>query len=266
MKLARVEYGGEVYEAEVTCNGYVVEETAAGPKEGASAGTVIPESEVRLLPPAVPGKILGVGWNFREHIKEMITRLRGSPAPERKDDHVPRPLLFLKPPSSLIGHGEAIIYPKDATRVEYEGELAVVIGRDTRRVSPEEARRAVLGWTCANDVTERDLQQEDKQWWRAKGFDTFAVAGPYLETETPRPEAWLRTRVNGELRQEAQMLDMIRDPFEIISLVSQVMTLQRGDMIMLGTPSGVGELRPGDEVEVEIDGVGYLRNPVETEG
>jgi 2-keto-4-pentenoate hydratase/2-oxohepta-3-ene-1,7-dioic acid hydratase in catechol pathway len=265
MKLARVEYGGEVYETAVTCDGYMVEATGAGPGKAVPAGTVIPEAEARLLPPAVPGKILGVGWNFREHIKEMITRLRGTPTPDRKDDDVPRPLLFLKPPSSLIGHGDAIIYPKDATRVEYEGELAVVIARETRRVTPEEARLSVLGWTCANDVTERDLQQEDKQWWRAKGFDTFAVAGPYLETEAPRPEAWLRTRVNGELRQEAQMLDMIRDPFEIISLVSQAMTLERGDMIMLGTPSGVGELRPGDEVEVEIDGVGYLRNPVESE-
>jgi len=265
MKLARVEYGGQVYETAVTCNGYVVEATGAGLGDGVPAGTVISEAEARLLPPAAPGKILGVGWNFREHIKEMITRLRGTPAPERKDDHVPRPLLFLKPPSSLIGHRDAIIYPKDATRVEYEGELAVVIARETRRVTPEEARLCVLGWTCANDVTERDLQQEDKQWWRAKGFDTFAVAGPFLETEAPPPEAWLRTRVNSEVRQEAQILDMIRDPFEIISIVSQAMTLERGDMIMLGTPSGVGELKPGDEVEVEIDGVGYLRNPVEPE-
>jgi 2-keto-4-pentenoate hydratase/2-oxohepta-3-ene-1,7-dioic acid hydratase in catechol pathway len=178
---------------------------------------------------------------------------------------VPPPILFFKPPSSLIGHQDAIVYPRDATRVEYEGELAVVIGRDTRRVTPLEARQAVLGWTCANDVTERDLQGQDKQWWRAKGFDTFAVAGPFLETEMPAPEAWIRTRVNGELRQEGQVRDMIRDPFEVISLVSQAMTLQRGDLIMLGTPPGVGELHPGDEVEVEIDGVGYLRNRVERE-
>jgi 2-keto-4-pentenoate hydratase/2-oxohepta-3-ene-1,7-dioic acid hydratase in catechol pathway len=123
----------------------------------------------------------------------------------------------------------------------------------------------VLGWTCANDVTERDQQALDKQWWRAKGYDTFAVAGPFLETELPDPEAWIRTRVNGEVRQEAQVLDMIRDPFEVIAVISQAMTLNRGDLIMLGTPSGVGELHPGDEVEVEIDGVGYLRNPVQLE-
>ena len=265
MKLARIEYRGGIYEVAVTCNGYLVEAPPAGLGDAVPAGTVISEAEATLLPPAAPGKILGVGWNFRDHIKEMIARSKGNVVPERKDDHVPRPLLFFKPASSLIGHGEAIIYPMDATRVEYEGELAVVIARDTRRVTPEEARKAVFGWTCANDVTERTLQGEDKQWWRAKGFDTFAVAGPYLETEMPRPDAWLRTRVNGELRQEAQIQDMIRDPFEIISIVSQAMTLQRGDMIMLGTPSGVGELHPGDEVEVEIDGVGYLRNPVELE-
>jgi 2-keto-4-pentenoate hydratase/2-oxohepta-3-ene-1,7-dioic acid hydratase in catechol pathway len=269
VKLARIEHQGEVYEAEVTCSGYVIE-TALAPGRTARgalpAGAAVPESEVTLLPPAAPGKILGVGWNFREHIKEMVDRTAaGDRVTEPPKEDVPPPILFFKPSSSLIGHRDAIVYPRDATRVEYEGELAVVISRDTRRVSPEEARKAVLGWTCANDVTERDLQGQDKQWWRAKGFDTFAVAGPYLETETPAPEAWIRTRVNGELRQEGQVRDMFRDPFEIISLISQAMTLQRGDLIMLGTPPGVGELRPGDEVEVEIDGVGYLRNQVTLE-
>jgi 2-keto-4-pentenoate hydratase/2-oxohepta-3-ene-1,7-dioic acid hydratase in catechol pathway len=132
-------------------------------------------------------------------------------------------------------------------------------------VTPEEAKRAVLGWACANDVTERDMQSADKQWWRAKGYDTFAVAGPFIETETPSPEAWIRTTVNGEVRQEGQVRDMIRDPYTIISLVSQAMTLHRGDIIMLGTPPGVGEIQPGDVVEVEIDGVGYLRNTVVAE-
>ncbi len=256
MKLARIEYQGEVCQATVTCNGYLLEAPAH------FAGTTIGEDEGRLLPPVAPGKILGVGWNFREHISEMVGRSHGVQLDEERLKELPRPLLFLKPPSSLIGHRDAIIYPFDATRVEHEGELAVVISRDIRRVSPEEAEGAVLGWTCANDVTERDQQGQDKQWWRAKGYDTFAVAGPFLETETPSPEAWLRTRVNGEVRQEGQLSDMIRDPYTIISIVSQAMTLNRGDMIMLGTPSGVGPLVPGDEVEVEIDGVGYLRNPV----
>jgi 2-keto-4-pentenoate hydratase/2-oxohepta-3-ene-1,7-dioic acid hydratase in catechol pathway len=267
MKVGRILYDGEACEVSVECNGYMI----TAPHE--RAGTLVPVEDAMVLPPVAPGKILGVGWNFREHIKEMEVRRAGGqavaagpgaqPAAPSAGD-VP-PLLFFKPPSSLIGHGDTIVYPRDAARVEYEGELAVAIARDTRRVTPEEARHAVWGWTCANDVTERDLQGQDKQWWRAKGIDTFAVAGPFLETETPGPQAWIRTRVNGQLRQEGQVADMIRDPFEIISLISQSMTLQRGDLIMLGTPPGVGELHPGDEVEVEIDGVGYLRNPVGAE-
>jgi 2-keto-4-pentenoate hydratase/2-oxohepta-3-ene-1,7-dioic acid hydratase in catechol pathway len=257
MKLARVEYQGEICEATVTCGGYLIEAPSR------LAGTTAGEDEVRLLPPVAPGKILGVGWNYREHIREMVTRARRVPNPSNEE--VPRPLLFFKPPSCLIGHRDAIVYPFDATRVEHEGELGVVIARGTRRVTPEEARLAVLGWTCANDVTERDQQGEDKQWWRAKGYDTFGVVGPFLETDVPGPETWLRTRVNGEVRQEAQLLDMIRDPFEIIAIVSQAMTLERGDLIMLGTPSGVGELHPGDEVEVDIEGVGRLTNPVRME-
>ena len=264
MKLARISYRGYIYTAAVTCSGYSVEPAAeSGPL---AAGTVVSEEEVTLLPPVAPGKILGVGWNFREHIKEMVDRTSaGQRVTEPPREEVSPPILFFKPSSSLIGHREAIVYPLDATRVEYEGELAVALGRETRRVTPAEARHAVLGWTCANDVTERDLQGKDKQWWRAKGYDTFAVAGPFLETEAPVPEAWIRTRVNGRLRQEGQVRDMIRDPYEIISLVSQAMTLNRGDLIMLGTPPGVGELHPGDEVEVEIDGVGHLRNRVERE-
>jgi 2-keto-4-pentenoate hydratase/2-oxohepta-3-ene-1,7-dioic acid hydratase in catechol pathway len=257
MKSARIEYQGEVCEATVTGAGYVVE--APLPQ----AGTTVGEDEIRLLAPVLPGKILGVGWNFRSHIKEMVTR--AGRIPNLSDEAVPRPLLFLKPPSCLIGQRAPIIYPFDATRVEHEGELAVVISRRIRRVTPEEAAKAVWGWTCANDVTERDQQGEDKQWWRAKGYDTFGVIGPFLETEMPKPDAWLRTRVNGEVRQEAQIADMIRDPFEIIAIVSQAMTLERGDLIMLGTPSGVGELHPGDEVEIEIDGVGHLSNPVQME-
>ena len=281
MKIARIDYQGEVYTALVTCAGYLLDPqlggsaagAACGPERGWSAGegmlqpgTVIADQDATLLPPVVPGKILGVGWNFRAHIDEMVDRLAGDQVPEQPQvEEIPPPILFFKPPSSLIGHLGHIVYPRDATRVEYEGELAVVISRDTRRVTPEEARNAVLGWTCANDVTERDQQGTDKQWWRAKGYDTFAVAGPYLETEMPRPDAWIRTRVNGESRQEGQVRDMIRDPFTVISLISQAMTLQRGDLIMLGTPPGVGELHPGDEVEVEIDEVGYLRNSVRAE-
>jgi 2-keto-4-pentenoate hydratase/2-oxohepta-3-ene-1,7-dioic acid hydratase in catechol pathway len=257
MKLARIEYRGEVCEAEVTCAGYLISAPAG------LAGTTVSEDDIRVLPPVAPTKILGVGFNFREHIREMVTRAGGIPNPSTQA--VPRPILFFKPPTCLIGHRDTILYPFDATRVEYEGELAVVISKRTKRVTPQEAAKAVWGWTCANDVTERNQQAEDKQWWRAKGYDTFGAIGPFLETEAPGPDAFIRTRINGELRQEAQVKDMIRDPFEIISLVSQAMTLERGDLIMLGTSSGVGELHPGDEVEVDIDGVGHLSNPVKAE-
>jgi 2-keto-4-pentenoate hydratase/2-oxohepta-3-ene-1,7-dioic acid hydratase in catechol pathway len=257
MKLGRVEYRGETCEVAVVPEGYLVEAPSR------SAGTMIGKDEARLLPPVVPGKILGVGFNFREHIREMVSRAARVPNPS--DEVVPHPLLFLKPPSCVIGPLDPIIYPVDATRVEYEGELAVVIGRRVRRTTSEGAAKAVWGWTCANDVTERDQQGEDKQWWRAKGYDTFGAIGPFIETDAPGPETWLRTRVNGELRQEAQLSDMIRDPFEMIAIASQAMTLERGDLIMLGTPSGVGELHAGDDVEIEIDGVGCLSNPVQME-
>jgi 2-keto-4-pentenoate hydratase/2-oxohepta-3-ene-1,7-dioic acid hydratase in catechol pathway len=256
MKLARIEYQGDIHEAVLGCSGYTLQD-----------GTSISGEEIRLLPPVAPGKILGVGWNFPAHIKEMADRTAaGDNVTEAPAEEVPSPILFFKPSSSLIGHGDDIVYPSDATRVEFEGELAVVIARETRRVTPNEAKLAVWGWTCANDVTERDMQQTDAQWWRAKGYETFAVAGPFIETETPSPEAWIRTTVNGQLRQKGQVRDMIRDPYTIISLISQAMTLYRGDLIMLGTPPGVGELHPGDEVEVEIDGIGYLKNWVTAEG
>ena len=268
MKIARVDYRGESYPALVTCNGYQLD---PGLGQGATcgsedAGTVVPADEATVLPPVVPGKILGIGWNFPAHVEEMSARRSsGEQVTHLEQQELPPFMVFLKPPSSLIGHGEAIVYPKDAIKVEYEGELAVVIARTTRRVTPEEARDSVLGWTCANDVTERDMQAADGQWWRAKGYDTFAVAGPFLETETPSPDAWIKTRVNGHVRQEGQVRDMIRDPYTVISMLSQAMTLERGDLIMLGTPPGVGPLQPGDEVEVEIDGVGFLRNHVVAE-
>jgi 2-keto-4-pentenoate hydratase/2-oxohepta-3-ene-1,7-dioic acid hydratase in catechol pathway len=255
MKLARIEYRGTVYTATVTCSGYALED-----------GTVLDPQQVRLLPPVMPGKILGVGWNFPAHVEEMVDRTEaGQKITEPPKEEVPPPLLFFKPSSSLIGHEADIIYPSDATRVEFEGELAVVISKSTRRVTPAEAADCIWGWTCANDITERDMQAGDGQWWRAKGYDTFAVAGPFLETEAPSPEAWIRTTVNGKMRQKGQVRDMFRDPYTVISIISQAMTLQRGDLIMLGTPPGVGELRPGDKIEIEIDGVGYLSNKVVAE-
>lgn len=254
VKLARILVDGRVRDARVVAEGYVL-------SDGDDAGAVITFDRARLLPPSVPTKIIGVGWNFPEHIREMVTRLPERTFPETQAE----PIIFYKPLSSLIAHGEAIVYPRDATRVEHEGELVVVMGAPARRVDAASARALVRGWTCGNDVTERDMQRRDKQWWRAKGYDTFAAVGPYLETEAPDATARLVTRVNGEVRQEGRVGDMLRDPFEVIAYLSQAVTLLPGDMIMLGTPPGVGPLLPGDAVEVEIDGVGLLANPVVAE-
>lgn len=255
VKLARILVDGRPRTARVVEGGYLL----SGPDGRRELG----EDEARLLPPSVPSKILGVGWNFPEHIKEMVERMpeRHLPAPAQ----LPELVIFFKPPSSIIGHGDAIVYPRQATRVEYEGELVAVMGRTARRVTTAEARGAVAGWTCGNDVTERDLQRRDKQWWRAKGFDTFAPVGPFVETEPPDPDAVICCRHNGAVVQQGHVRDMLRDPYTLISLISEAMTLLPGDLIMLGTPPGVGALAPGDRVEVEIEGVGCLRNPVVSE-
>jgi 2-keto-4-pentenoate hydratase/2-oxohepta-3-ene-1,7-dioic acid hydratase in catechol pathway len=251
LKRARVRIDGFIRDARVVDGGFLIE--GPEPKE-------VGRERVTLLPPATPSKILAVGWNFPEHIREMTDMPAHTMPPEPAE-----PIIFYKPPSSLVGHGEPIVYPAEATRVDHEAELAVVVGSRLRRATPEESRSAVAGWTCANDVTERDMQRRDRQWWRAKGFDTFSVLGPFLETEEPDPSAYIRGFVNGELRQEGRVRDMIRDPYEILSYISQAVTLEPGDVVMLGTPPGVGPLVPGDVVEVEVEGVGVLRNPVTAE-
>lgn len=250
MRIARIAYEGKDWTAEAVEGGYLIRDGGARRE--------VPADEARLLPPTLPSKILGVGWNFPEHIREMTAHLPADQVPQGPGD----PPIFLKALSCLVGPGEAIIYPAEATRVDYEGELVAVIGSELRRADRETARAAVLGWSCGNDVTERDMQRRDKQWWRAKGFDTFGPVGPWLETETPDPDARIRTFVNGELRQVGQVRDMLRDPFEILAYVSQAMTLLPGDAVMLGTPPGVGPLQPGDVVRVAIDGIGVLENPV----
>jgi 2-keto-4-pentenoate hydratase/2-oxohepta-3-ene-1,7-dioic acid hydratase in catechol pathway len=206
---------------------------------------------IRFLPPCAPTKIVAVGVNYASHAEEM-----GSELPNE-------PVLFLKPPSSIAGHRESIIYPTHLSqRVEYEGELAMVIGRRGRRLSQNEAREYVLGYTCANDVTARDLQRQDRQWTRAKGFDTFCPLGPVISTGVDPSRLMLRTRVNGEVRQEASTGEMIFPVDALVSYISQVMTLERGDVVLTGTPTGVGRLEPGDIVEVEIVGIGTLTNSV----
>ena len=203
-----------------------------------------------------PGKIVCVGRNYVEHAKEL-----GNAVPER-------PLLFLKPPSALIGDGEPIVLPRASAQVEHEGEIGVVIGATLRHADERQARAAIAGITCVNDVTARDLQKPDGQWTRAKGFDTFCPAGPGIwapPADFALTELTVTCRVNGAVRQQGRAADMTFSIPFLLSYISQVMTLEPGDLVATGTPSGVGPLRVGDVVEVEIPGVGILRNPVAAE-
>jgi 2-keto-4-pentenoate hydratase/2-oxohepta-3-ene-1,7-dioic acid hydratase in catechol pathway len=235
--------------------GWVLEDRA-GPVEGSIFGEFrreeadLPLESLRLLAPVLPGKIICVGRNYVAHAKEH-------------DAEVPEvPLLFLKPPSSVIGPGDTIQIPPQSQRVEHEGELAVVIGRRGRWISAEEAYEYVLGYTIANDVTARDLQFRDGQWTRGKGFDTFCPFGPWIETEFDPADALVTCHVNGEMRQMASTRDMVFSVRQLIAFASSIMTLEPGDLLLTGTPAGVGELLPGDVVEVAVEGLGTLRNPV----
>jgi len=200
--------------------------------------------------PVSPTKIIGVGLNYRAHALEM-----GKPLPEE-------PLLFLKPPSALIPPGAAIVRPPGYARVDYEGELAIVIGKRARRVARERALDFVRGFTCLNDVTVRDLQKKDVQYTRAKGFDTFCPVGPRVAEGLDPAKLAIETRLNGEVRQRSTTADLIFDVPTLVWFISHVMTLEEGDLISTGTPPGVGNLTPGDRVEIEIEGIGILDNPV----
>jgi 2-keto-4-pentenoate hydratase/2-oxohepta-3-ene-1,7-dioic acid hydratase in catechol pathway len=209
----------------------------------------------RLLPPCSPTKIVCVGRNYAEHAKEM-----GAEVPAE-------PTIFLKPPSSLIASGDIILYPRLSQRLDYEGELGVVIGRRAHKIKSVDAAGYILGYTCVNDVTARDLQRKDGQWTRGKGFDTFCPVGPCL---VPRDEVdpaslRLQTFVNAEKKQDAEIREMIFSVNDIIAYVSTFMTLEPGDLIATGTPSGVGPLQPGSQVRVEIEGIGVLENTVAIE-
>jgi 2-keto-4-pentenoate hydratase/2-oxohepta-3-ene-1,7-dioic acid hydratase in catechol pathway len=214
------------------------------------SGEEIPLDDVRLLAPILPSKVVCLGKNYAAHAAEF-----GGEVPEE-------PLVFLKPSTSVSGPGDPIPLPPISNRVDYEGELAVVIGRIARNVRAEQTFRYILGYTCGNDVTLRDLQKKDDQWARAKGFDGSCPLGPWVETELDPIDVHLETRVNGEVRQSASTSDMVFGVATIIEFVTAFMTLLPGDVIMTGTPEGVGELEPGDRVEVVIDGIGVLLNPV----
>ena len=211
---------------------------------------VISMTGARLMPPAMPTKIVCVGVNYKKHAAEM-----GHDLPTE-------PLIFLKPPTSMNAPGGEIHLPPGAGRIDYEGELAVVIGRRAHRVSVADAPSYVLGYTCANDVTARELQARDGQWARAKGFDGFCPLGPWVETDLDPSDLSIETLLNGEVVQSSRTSDMIFDVPTLVSFISHVMTLLPGDTILTGTPSGIGELHAGDNVEVRIEGIGSLTNRV----
>jgi 2-keto-4-pentenoate hydratase/2-oxohepta-3-ene-1,7-dioic acid hydratase in catechol pathway len=216
-----------------------------------TTGERVPLADVALLAPVIPrSKVVCVGRNYRDHAAEL-----GNDVPSA-------PMLFFKPNTSVIGPGDAIALPPQSERVDFEGELAAVIGRIAKNVPAERALEYVFGYTIANDVTARDLQKTDGQWARAKGFDTFCPLGPAIETEfDPNGDAVVTTRLNGEVRQEAPISDMIFSLADVIAYASAAFTLLPGDVILTGTPAGVGPFVVGDTVEVEITGLGILRNP-----
>jgi 2-keto-4-pentenoate hydratase/2-oxohepta-3-ene-1,7-dioic acid hydratase in catechol pathway len=207
-------------------------------------------ADAELIAPVTPSKIVAVGRNYAEHAKEL-----GNEAPSE-------PIIFLKPPSALLNPNGTIVRPPQSQRVDFEGELAIVIGKTARNIRRDDWRNVVLGFTCANDVTARDLQKKDIQFTRGKSFDTFLPLGPCIETDLDPAALSLRTRVNGETKQNGNTRDMIFDCGTIIEFITSIMTLNPGDVILTGTPAGVGPLNAGDRVEVEIEGIGVLRNQV----
>ncbi len=237
--IGRFKYQGEIFYGEVT-----------GEKVVASHDTFL-LSELEILPPVQPGKIICAGLNYRDHAREL-----NMPVPDN-------PIIFLKPPSAVIGHLGKIVYPSTTRHVEYEAELAVVIGRRCKDIKAKKAGGVIMGYTCLNDVTARDLQKKDIQWTRAKSFDTFAPLGPYIaEPALDVSDLAIRARVNGALRQDSSTSELIFDVPLLIEFISSIMTLERGDVISTGTPPGVGKLSVGDEVEIEIEKIGILKNSV----
>ena len=241
--IGRFRYNNEVFQGVVRGERVIVE-------RGLYCDTFV-FSDLELLSPTDPSKIICVGLNYLDHAVEL-----SMPIPEK-------PLIFLKPPSAIIGHLGKIIYPDTAQRVDYEAELAIVLGKRCKSVPSENAGQVIMGYTCFNDITARDLQKEDGQWTRSKSFDTFAPVGPLItDPGLDVGDLSIRTRVNGKLRQDSRTSNLIFGVPELIEFISGIMTLEKGDIIATGTPPGVGELFAGDEVEVEIEGIGILKNSV----
>jgi len=214
------------------------------------SGVVLNLHDVRLLAPVLPSKIVCVGKNYADHAAEM-----GGDVPVE-------PVIFLKPNTSVIGDGDSIVLPTQSSNVHYEAELAVIIGAVAKNVDPARADEVIFGYTCANDVTARDLQNSDGQWTRAKSFDTFCPLGPWIETELEPTNLAISTELNGDTKQDGNTKDLVRTAREMVAWISQVMTLVPGDVVLTGTPAGVGPMVNGDVVSVTIEEIGTLTNPV----
>lgn len=206
--------------------------------------------EIKILPPVVPSKAVCIGLNYHDHIEETNSKV-----PDR-------PVVFIKPSTAVIGHMDDIKYPELSKRVDYEGELAVVIGKKAKDINVNDAKEYIFGYTCGNDVTARDLQPADGQWTISKSFDTFLPLGPWIETELDPLNLEIRTYLNDELKQSSNTRHLIFDPYTLVSYISQIMTLLHGDIILTGTPSGIGPMKKGDKVVVEIENIGSLINYV----
>ncbi|HVZ80845.1 MAG TPA: fumarylacetoacetate hydrolase family protein [bacterium] len=253
MKIARLLHNNRPRWAMILDSGntYRVFETDKPWEEQVFDGKSYPVRPENLLAPAVPSKIVAVGLNYKDHVKEMAHE-------EHKE-----PVIFLKPSSALLNPEGTILYPSASQRVDYEAELAVVLKARLKDASPEEALKAVWGFTCCNDVTARDLQKTDGQWARAKGFDSFCPLGPWLVTDFVEKDQKILGRVNGVVKQSAKISQRIWGTAQLLSFVSKVMTLEPLDVLTTGTPSGIGPLQPGDLVEVEVEGIGILKNNVQ---
>lgn len=248
-RFARIAHAGaDVFVEEV--DGRLEVLSAAPWAGGVRVGTRVPADQARWLPPSPASKVVAIGRNYRLHAQEM-----GKPVPDE-------PLLFIKPSTALNAHLSPIVLPPDSELVHHEAELALVIGRRLSHATADEAAGAIFGLSCFNDVTARDIQRREVQHTRAKGYDTFACLGPWVVTGLEWEGLPVRCRVNGVTRQDGNTRDMVHTPPALVAFISRVMTLLPGDVVITGTPAGVGPLEAGDEVEVDIDGVGLLRNPV----
>lgn len=249
MKYARFEYNGVIYEGAIEDDA-VIPISDSPFRKLTPLGRPVNIKEVKLLAPVIPSKIIAVGLNYSDHAEELKMALPKEP------------LIFLKPPTAVIGPGDPILFPRQSERVDYEAEMAIVIKEKGRNISSEDAKNYIFGYTCLNDVTARDLQKKDGQWTRAKSFDTFCPIGPYIITDIDTSSLKIESFLNGKLKQSSNTSKMIFNCEKLIEFISSVMTLEAGDMIATGTPSKIGPMVIGDKVEVRIENIGSLINPL----